>query len=87
MDTRDAIQEARNRASTSSKIAPGAAAAVAKIIDYGKFPLRAKEKGSMTAKRNRSPSRSRRSSSSGTTITITNIVGRTPENGSAKVTK
>lgn len=37
MDTRDAIQEARNRGLDLVEIAPGAKPPVCKIIDYGKF--------------------------------------------------
>ena len=37
MDTRDAIQEARNRGVDLVEIAPNAQPPVAKIIDYGKF--------------------------------------------------
>jgi translation initiation factor IF-3 len=37
MDTRDAIQEARNRGLDLVEIAPNAKPPVAKIIDYGKF--------------------------------------------------
>jgi len=62
MDTRDAIQEARNRGLDLVEIAPGAQPPVAKIIDYGKFLYEQKKKAH-EAKKNRSPSRSRRSSS------------------------
>jgi translation initiation factor IF-3 len=44
MDTRDAIQEARNRGLDLVEIAPGAQPPVAKIIDYGKFLYEQKKK-------------------------------------------
>lgn len=37
MDTRDAIQEARNRGIDLVEIAPNAKPPVCKLIDYGKF--------------------------------------------------
>src|SRR4051794_19225976 len=44
MDTRDAIQEARQRGLDLVEIAPGAQPPVAKIIDYGKFLYEQKKK-------------------------------------------
>ncbi len=44
MDTRDAIQEARNRGVDLVEIAPNAQPPVAKIIDYGKFLYEQKKK-------------------------------------------
>ena len=44
MDTRDAIQEARNRGIDLVEIAPNAQPPVAKIIDYGKFLYEQKKK-------------------------------------------
>jgi len=44
MDTRDAIQEARNRGLDLVEIAPNAQPPVAKIIDYGKFLYEQKKK-------------------------------------------
>ena len=44
MDTRDAIQEARNRGLDLVEIAPSAQPPVAKIIDYGKFLYEQKKK-------------------------------------------
>ena len=44
MDTRDAIQEARNRGFDLVEIAPGAKPPVCKIIDYGKFLYEQKKK-------------------------------------------
>ncbi len=37
MDTRDAIQEARNRGIDLVEIAPNASPPVCKLIEYGKF--------------------------------------------------
>ncbi len=44
MDTRDAIQEARNRGIDLVEIAPNAKPPVCKIIDYGKFLYEQKKK-------------------------------------------
>jgi len=44
MDTRDAIQEARNRSVDLVEIAPNAQPPVCKIIDYGKFLYEQKKK-------------------------------------------
>ncbi len=44
MDTRDAIQEARNRGFDLVEIAPSAKPPVCKIIDYGKFLYEQKKK-------------------------------------------
>ena len=44
MDTRDAIQEARQRGLDLVEIAPAAQPPVAKIIDYGKFLYEQKKK-------------------------------------------
>ncbi len=44
MDTRDAIQEARNRGFDLVEIAPNAKPPVCKIIDYGKFLYEQKKK-------------------------------------------
>ena len=44
MDTRDAIQEARNRGMDLVEIAPNAQPPVCKIIDYGKFLYEQKKK-------------------------------------------
>lgn len=44
MDTRDAIQEARNRGLDLVEIAPNGQPPVAKIIDYGKFLYEQKKK-------------------------------------------
>lgn len=44
MDTRDAIQEARNRGIDLVEIAPNAKPPVCKLIDYGKFMYEQKKK-------------------------------------------
>lgn len=44
MDTRDAVQEARNRGMDLVEIAPNAKPPVCKIIDYGKFLYEQKKK-------------------------------------------
>ena len=61
MDTRDAIQKAREAGIDLVEIAPNAKPPVCKIIDYGKFLYEQKKKQRTKPRKNRSRLRSRKS--------------------------